>query len=627
MDFFTHQDQSRRRSLVLVSLFGVAVVLVVLAVYLAVQLVYYLTLDKLETRTVGFNWLDPQMFTIVALITVAVITVGCLVKMLQLKKGGSYVAEHLGGKRVNRLSANKDEKRLLNVVEEMAIASGVPVPQVYLMEEERGINAFAAGYTPSDAVVAVTRGCLEKLNREQLQGVVAHEFSHILNGDMRLNIRLIGFLYGIMVIALIGQGLLRGSAHSRRKGGGQAMVLALAFLVIGYVGQLLGRMIQSAVSRQREFLADASAVQFTRNPGGIAGALKRIGGFQSGSRVVSAHAHEVSHMFFSTAIQSFFATHPPLEERIRRIEPGFKGRLSHAGEKVSAPDAIASSVSQFETSYSRMTSDSTSMWQQVGYTTPEHVDYSAKLLSALPQRIRNELGDPLGAIGVVCSLLLDKDAVEREHQLKALAQVAPGEVIQQTLYIEKEIRQLQRKFHIPILELALPSIRCLSSGQRTALKRYLQVMMEADGKLTLFEFVLEKIVTHQLGIIEGPAMKQSTIKRMDDLLRPMVWLLSMLATSGHNDPKEAKEAFNAGFNRFRFAGMKQKADMDESVQFKDLGTAFDKLAQASTAIKRIVLDACSETVLFDRKTTIVESELLRATAAVMDIPVPPFLKL
>ena len=299
MDFFARQDQSRKQSLYLTFLFVLAVLFVAVAVYVAVQLAFHLSMGKPDTYRNGLTWFDFEMFMLVTFVTLAIITLGSLFKMFQLRKGGSYVAENLGGRRVMHLSADKDEKRLLNVVEEMAIASGVPVPQVYIMQEETGINAFAAGYTPGDAAIAVTRGCLSTLNREQLQGVIAHEFSHILNGDMRLNIRLIGFLYGIMVIAIVGRGLLRGSGRSRnKKGGGQTILLALALMVIGYVGQIFGRMIQSAVSRQREFLADASAVQFTRNPGGIAGALKIIGGFNNGSSIVSPNAHEASHLFF-----------------------------------------------------------------------------------------------------------------------------------------------------------------------------------------------------------------------------------------------------------------------------------------------------------------------------------------
>ena len=621
MDFFLQQDQTRARSLYLTFLFALAILFVAVAVYFAVQMAMYLSMDKLNISMNGFTRFDVQMFLLVTIGTLGVIGVGSLVKLLQLKKGGSYVAEHLGGKRVNRLSADKDEKRLLNVVEEMAIASGVPVPQVYLMAEEKGINAFAAGYSSGDAAIAVTRGCLEKLNREQLQGVIAHEFSHVLNGDMRLNIRLIGLLYGIMVIAIVGRGLLRGSGRSRNnKGGGQTMLLALALMVIGYVGQLFGRIIQSAVSRQREFLADASAVQFTRNPGGIAGALKIIGGFSKGSRIESSNAHEASHLFFSTAIQSLFATHPPLDERIRRIDSEYSGH-------VTAPGAGFEEVSgkSFDSSVSMMTADSGEARQHVGNLTPQHVAYSSQLLSALPGKIRDELDDLLGATAIVCGLLLDRDAKERDRQIKVLNKIAPAEVIRQVLILEKEINKLKPVFYLPVIELVIPTLRCMSPAQVAGLKRYIQALVEVDGKLTLFEFVLEKIVTHQLDLVYNQSKKQTLVKRFD-LLRPqIVTLLSMLAKSGNTDIQGARKAFDAGFEQLRPLSGASRESILEKVSFKDVDAALDGLAQAAPSIKRVIFHACCECVLLDKKVSIPEAELLRATASVMDIPVPPFL--
>lgn len=621
MDFFAQQDQSRTRSLYLTFLFVLAVIFVAVAVFFAVQLAFYLSMDKLSISRNGFKWFDAQMFLLVTFVTVGIITVGSLFKMLQLKKGGSYVAEHLGGRRVNRLSADKDEKRLLNVVEEMAIASGVPVPQVYLMTEEEGINAFAAGYTPGDAAIAVTRGCLSTLNREQLQGVIAHEFSHILNGDMRLNIHLIGFLYGIMVIAIVGRSVLWSSRRSgSKKGGGQTALLALALVVIGYVGQLFGRIIQSAVSRQREFLADASAVQFTRNPGGIAGALKIIGGFSKGSRIESPNAHEASHLFFGTAIRSLFATHPPLDERIRRIEPGYSSRVN---ESESLSETVPGG--RFDSSVSMMAADSGEARQYVGHMTPQHVDYSSQLLSALPGKIRDELDDLLGATAIVCGLLLDRDLKERDRQIKVLKKTAPVEVVRQTLILEKEIRSLKPVFYLPVLELAIPTLRGMSAAQVAGLKRYIQVLVEADGKLTLFEFVLEKIVTHQLGMVYSHSKRQTIVKRMDLMLPQMVNLLSVLAKSGNKDIQEAKKAFKAGFEQVRSAGVTRKESMSEIVSFKEVDVALDRLALAAPSIKRVIFDACCACVLFDKKVSIPEAELLRATASVMDIPVPPFL--
>ena len=268
-----------------------------------------------------------------------VIALGSLYKVSELASGGEVVAHMMGGRLVDPQTTDLAERRLLNVVEEMSLASGVPVPPVYVMDNEPSINAFAAGFRPADAVVTVSRGCLQYLTREELQGVLGHEFSHVLNGDMRLNLRLIGMVYGILVLSIIGYFVMRSAgwvgSSSRssddRRGDNRAAIffIGLALYILGYLGVLLGNIIKAAISRQREFLADASSVQFTRNPGGLAGALKKIGGLAEGSRINDPHAHEISHMFFGDAfagsIFNLFATHPPLEERIRLLDPNFDG--------------------------------------------------------------------------------------------------------------------------------------------------------------------------------------------------------------------------------------------------------------------------------------------------------------
>ena len=271
---------------------------------------------------------NPQLFLLAAVGTLAVIALGSGFKTLELAQGGSSVATMLGGRLVAPTTTDPDERKLRNVVEEMAIAAGVPVPQVYLLPEEQGINAFAAGHSTSDAVVAVTAGAVRLLTRDELQGVIGHEFSHILNGDMRLNLRLMGIVFGILCLAVIGRVLLYTRSRSS-KDKNPLPLLGLALIVIGWIGVFFGRLIQAAVSRQREFLADASSVQFTRNPAGLAARSRKIGGLSFGSKLEAAHAEEASHMFFGNGMsESFFhlmETHPPLAERIRAIDPSFDG--------------------------------------------------------------------------------------------------------------------------------------------------------------------------------------------------------------------------------------------------------------------------------------------------------------
>ena len=290
MDFFASQDDARKKTGLLLFYFGLAVLSIIIAVYIAFAFFFAYQGSRASQFSFYSIW-DPELFVTVAGVTILIVICGSLYKISILKSGGAGVAEMLGGKLIPASTQDFLEKRLLNIVEEMAIASGVPVPPVYLLENEQGINAFAAGFTPDDAVIGVTRGSLETLNREELQGVIAHEFSHILNGDMWLDLKLVGFLHGILLIALIGRSILRGSSRSRNsKNSGGFVLFGLVLLVLGYLGVLFGKLIKSGVSRQREYLADASAVQFTRNPHGLAGALKKIGGLAAGSFVEVSRA-------------------------------------------------------------------------------------------------------------------------------------------------------------------------------------------------------------------------------------------------------------------------------------------------------------------------------------------------
>ncbi|HEX7091861.1 MAG TPA: M48 family metallopeptidase [Longimicrobiales bacterium] len=339
MDFFQAQDDARQRTRVLIALFAAAVVAIVIGVYVVVVLAI--------GASIRF---EPRLFAGVAGAVLLLVGGGSAYRTMQLRQGGPVVAGLLGGQPVDPATDDPDERRLVNVVEEMAIASGVPVPAIYVLPGEESINAFAAGYGLHDAAVAVTRGALKHLTRDELQGVIAHEFSHILNGDMRLNIRLIGLLHGLLLLALIGRVLLRsgGRSRSRRKGksgGVQIALIGLGLLLLGYIGVFFGKLIKAAASRQREYLADAAAVQFTRNPEGIAGALKKIGALGAGSRIVHPRAEELSHLYFASGLKSsfagLFATHPPLVERIRRIDPSFDGDFERVFEAAAAREALA----------------------------------------------------------------------------------------------------------------------------------------------------------------------------------------------------------------------------------------------------------------------------------------------
>ena len=333
MNFFAAQDKARQASRRLVAAYIVATILIVAGVTAIVGFALYSIADGGYEYAPGeYVRANSGILIATALLTTLFILGASLFKTSVLSSGGGAVAAQMGGTLVPANVQDRLRRRLRNVVEEMAIASGVPVPEIYVLEEESGINAFAAGYTPSDAAVAVTRGTLELLDRDELQGVVAHEFSHILNGDMRLNIRLMGVLFGIMVLGLIGRLIVRGGYHAsiissrRDRGAPVVLIIGLGLAILGAIGMFFARVIKAGVSRQREFLADASAVQFTRQSTGIANALKKIGGYGEGSLIQAADPEEVSHMLFGAGskLRGVFATHPPLVERIQALDPSFK---------------------------------------------------------------------------------------------------------------------------------------------------------------------------------------------------------------------------------------------------------------------------------------------------------------
>ena len=463
MDFFEAQARAKKSTSRLVALFALAVLGTVLGGYGAAVFALRQTHDDNPRRSSRSaqrstlnaplpSWWQPQLFLGVSSLTLAVVGLASLYKWSEFSAGGSAVAESVGGRRVDPHTTDTIERRLLNVVEEMAIASGVPVPAVYIMDEEPAINAFAAGLTTSDAVVAVTRGTLEKLSREELQGVVGHEFSHILNGDMRLNMRLTALVFGILFLGLAGRGILwtlrfqslGGSRDREGKNSGGMLIaigfVGLALLILGYVGYFFGRLIQAAVSRQREYLADASAVQFTRNPGGLSGALKKIGGFTLGSSIQSNQSGAIGHFFFAQGFRSHFgglwATHPPLDERIRAIDPQFDGQMSAPPEVVDfARDSFVTAglapAQPSRTSHLAHppATPAAAAIAAVGTLTSDQISNAQLLLDSTPARLRAATQTPAEAQVLLYGLLLDEDPATRARQRSLVASRSGGDAL------------------------------------------------------------------------------------------------------------------------------------------------------------------------------------------------------
>ncbi len=621
MDFFQHQDAARRRTAWLVFLFVLAVVGIVLAVYAVIAAL----MDRLG---------DLPLLAAVSAATATVIAAGSLYRMAQLQAGGQTIALELGGRRVDPRTTDLAERRLLNVVEEMALASGTPVPPVYVLDAEPGINAFAAGHDPASAVIGVSRGALMYLSRDELQGVVAHEFSHILNGDMRLNLRLVGVLHGILLLAIIGYYLVRAAgrsaSRSSKKGGAGALVLVgLALLVIGYVGVFFAKLIRCAVSRQREYLADASAVQFTRYPAGIAGALKKIGGLEEQSRIRDAHAEELSHLFFADAfagsLLNWLATHPPLMERIRRLDPSFDGTFPRTlplpAEVPAREGPAAAAPAPLAVRPARIAAVPETLAGQAGTLAPAHLAFAAALKDQIPQPLWDAAAEPYAAQAVVYSLLLDAQPAVRQRRLDALRAAVGESYCQQACRWLSEVDALPAEARLPLAQQAVPALKQIAPSQYAEFRRAVEALVRADGRLELFEYALQAVVLRALDLHFGLAKpSRPRYYGLGRLLDPLATVLSALAYVGQRTPEQAQQAFELAAARTRRTMALRPKDQCTLGQ---LDAALAQLRLAAPKVKRQILEACVACVAADGTVTRREGELLRAITATLDCPMPP----
>lgn len=618
-DFFQQQEAARGRTRLLMVLFAGAVLVVIALIYLLHGVITFYGSDV---------W-NPSLL-VSASIACGIIGTGSGIKMMQLSSGGSAVARDLGGRVVDAGTIDTDERRLLNVVEEMSIASGVPVPQVWVMDEEDGINAFAAGHSPSDAVIGVTRGCMRALTRDELQGVIAHEFSHILNGDMKLNLRLIGVVHGILAVAIIGRGIFRVAANmSGGKNSPQVPMFALggALFVIGYAGVILGRIIKSAVSRQREYLADASAVQFTRNPQGIGRALMKIGGYTCGSRLRTANAEEASHMMFGNVFSraaSLFSTHPPLEDRIRAILPDWDGKytpiemaeISAAPHRTKTPKLATppwAGVAMHAASPQEIVA-------RVGMLSPADMENAARLRDSIPEELIQLLRDPGGAQAAVFGLLLSDET-------SAEAAMLGGLVDAQTLQTAKSVAATAQAWHstrsIALIDLAIPSLRRLTLEEYRRFAAILDQLMHCDQQIDLFEFMVQRMVQRHLDRwFRKAAPPPVRYRAMPQLQAELETVLTAISGVGKRTPGEAAAAVQAGQRLLAEHGVSiilqaRPTGLDE------VGTALEQFDAATPLLKKQLLMACVAVANEDGYLADEEAELLRAVADTIGCPLPP----
>jgi Zn-dependent protease with chaperone function len=640
MNFFQQQELARVKTRRLIFAYILALAVIVVALDAVFLLVKYLVLREGSQAAVGpldikgLITANENSLIVFSLGIIAFIGLASLYRVISLRGGGSKVATNLGGTRVDGSHPDRKVRRLLNIVEEMAIASGLPVPQVYVLEQESGINAFAAGHQPEDAAVAVTRGALEIFNRDELQGVLGHEFSHILNGDMRMNMRLLGPLFGIMLIGTMGSILLRSTAYrrvrsSRESSGGVMVVLLLGvgLTAIGYIGQLTGRMIKAAISRQREYLADASAVQFTRDKDGIGGALKKIAAWTHGSTLTDAGAEEVSHMLFANGLQKnlsgLFATHPPIQDRIKRIGMDFSNQeMAKLAAEMRGMDGSATQAAPdgVRTSYA---TDASSGF--AGSTTAAFDDESLQsartLIEEVPDRIRTEVESINTVSEVVLALLLSEDHEVKDRQMEVIRSVDFALDWQRIIAIWQQLDGLSEGLRLPILDMAFPVVRQLTLQQRVNLFALVEKMIPLDGKVSSFEYMLSRLLLQMLEENRRPDPHSGTKKvKLVRLQYHLRTLFSVVAIFGHNTEKQAIQAYNAGMSSlFSQQWPEYYMPADWTAHFDE---ALDAIDRARPLIKEVIIESLEIMIHFDQDYRIEEYEMLRVISSLLHCPLP-----
>lgn len=671
MNFFEHQDDARRSTRRLVILFILAVVCLIVITNVAIiaslwffdasifqkQQVYTEGVQRLDynARSIEsfLQYLDLGLISKISFTVVSIIALVIFFKRSELSGGGKVIATRLGGRLISPDTQDAQERVILNVVEEMSIASGTAVPPVYLLPE-MGINAFAAGFNPNDAVIGISKGAVQHLNREQLQGVVAHEFSHIFNGDMRLNINLIAVLAGILFIGHSGWFVVRMFGGTRvrrssRNSGSALIIVGFLLVVIGYIGSFFGNLIKAAVSRQREFLADASAVQFTRNPEGIAGALKLIGGSGFGSRMQAAHTEEMSHMFFSNAlnnslangINSMFATHPPLEQRIQRIEPRWNGKYlktsnedsmdtqaarSESAQNLSSEE-LSKGMSQKEkfiniASSAVAVSHLAQSVDHIGEPDEQSYQQAHEHLDAISQTIKDAVHRLPGAKALMYLLLLDTQKDSRVKQQNYLNSQEDDETKKEILALYKAVQEMPKNERLDLVELAIPALKTMSKEAYDDFLKHLVFLLKSDNTIDLFEWLLHSLLVHYLKPhFYKVKPKKAKYRNLSRLRNECKFLLSYLTYFGEQNAVQDKQhVFASGFNSLELGETHIVAQ--EQLHLRDLNNALNHFSYLFPLVKPRLLKACALCIQADGHVSLEQFELLRVIAALLDCPMP-----
>ena len=607
MNFFQAQEKAKRNTALLVFLFICAVLILITLTNVLVNFLLAANMDM------GIA-LSPIEISLVVL---GVITIAITYKYLSLKGGGRVIAEMLGGRLIPSDTQNRQHRQLLNIVQEMALAAGMPAPPVYLIPEQ-SINAFAAGLTQRDAVIGINQGTLDLLNRSELQGVVAHEFSHILNGDMSLNLRLIAILHGIVFIGIIGYSLLRGAAF-QRKNAMPLFALGLGLVIIGFGGLFFGNLIKASVSRQREYLADASAVQFTRLQSGIANALKKIGGHAEQSHLRQKNAEQASHMFFGSILPKFssglMATHPPLEKRILAIDPSWNGNFVETLNS-SGQETQANSFSKGPRSSNLVSNFS----DQIGQINEASLDKANQFLTDLPGQIATSTCNVFEARALIYALLLSKDETLRQKQLLFLAQKAEKGVPECLNKLLNSVNETNPSDRFNLALMTVPTLKQLSKAQYRIFSSNINELIVSDGKVDLFEWTLHRVLTQSLySQFENIKPARGRIKNLLRIKKDIAELLSILASHSDSSEERCRKSYESAARSINLDLAFKHIDYFD---FRQLNSLIETIRELSPGAKKQLIDASYLCIQSDKTVTLNERVLLQGICAALDCPLP-----
>ena len=676
MDFFAAQELRRQKTKWLIALYIIAVASIIIGLYIAIAIALGFSKQYIAAEAGGdpsggmsaevFSLYHPRLFGIVAGINLLVIGGASLAKIAELRGGGAHVASSLGGVRVPASTTDLSQRRLLNVVEEMALAAGISVPPVYILPHEPTINAFAAGYTPADAVIGVNQGTIEQLNRDELQGVIAHEFSHILNGDMRINIRLIGVLFGIQMLATIGYFVLRsmgGRGRHRRSrsnndgGVGPILAIAIALLIFGSIGQFFAKWIKAILSRQREYLADASAIQFTRYPEGLGGALKVIGAAKAGSAMETPAAEQMSHMFFANSFSSMlfnmFSTHPPLIPRIQQIDKDFTGdfkgyfkvRKAIADRRAAAREQRAEEKTQksmLRTPFGQMLPDEIAekfsidpllLLAAIGSPNRDDVKRSQDLIEKLAPEVVEAAHHPYSARCVAFAMLVDDDHEYSNQQWGHLEKTEGEMTVETTRKLMPFIHGMELVLRLPLMEMIQGSLADLSPQQYQTFRATIQRLVKLDSKTSLFEFIVRHhLLMHLDRRFEFKEPPRVLYKKTAQVSREIRLMLSafasasnigsVLQTKKEANPEVTNRAFALALQAVEIGNADQASADPDQWNIEQLESCMRSLHKASMKVKKRLLYAAAMLITYDHEITIAEAEFFRAVAESLDCPVP-----